>query len=62
MYKEAKQKARIARDLAIASYLEAKKIRNSFLEEEDVSDEEDETLLEKELNEMKMKNENEWKK
>ena len=53
MYKEAKQKARIARDLAIASYLEAKKIRNTFLEEQDVSDEDDEPVLEQELNEMK---------
>jgi len=53
MYKEAKQKARLARDLAIASYMEAKKIRNNFLEEEDVSDE-DESVLETELNELKI--------
>jgi hypothetical protein len=52
MYKEAKQKARLARDLAIASYMEAKKIRNNFLEEEDVSDE-DESVLETELHELK---------
>lgn len=52
MYKEAKQKARLARDLAIASYMEAKKIRNNFLEAEDVSDE-DESVLETELHELK---------
>ena len=41
MYKEAKRKARIARDFAIASYLEAKQIRNNFLEETDLSDDDD---------------------
>jgi len=31
MYREAKRKARLARDLAISSYLEAKRIKNTFL-------------------------------
>jgi hypothetical protein len=31
MYREAKRKAKIARDLAISSYLEAKRIKNSYL-------------------------------
>jgi hypothetical protein len=48
MYKEAKRKARIARDFAIASYLEAKQIRHNFLEDGDLS-EDDDNLLENEL-------------
>ena len=39
MYKEAKRKAKIARDLAISSYLEAKRIRHNYLANQDVSDE-----------------------
>jgi len=31
MYKEAKQKAKKARDLALASYLEAKRIKNTYM-------------------------------
>ena len=31
MYREAKRKARLARDLAVSSYLEAKRIKNTFL-------------------------------
>ena len=38
MYKEAKRKAKIARDLAISSYLEAKQIRHNYLANQDVSD------------------------
>lgn len=48
MYKEARRKARIARDFAIASYLEAKQIRHNFLEDADLS-EDDDNLLENEL-------------
>jgi hypothetical protein len=41
MYKEAKRKAKIARDLALSSYLEAKRIKNTyFLEDLDDSDSE----------------------
>ena len=39
MYKEAKRKAKIARDLAISSYLEAKRIRHNYLANQDLSDE-----------------------
>ena len=53
MYKEAKRKARIARDFAIASYLEAKQIRHSFLEESDLS--EDDDKLEKEMEGLDLK-------
>ena len=41
MYKDAKRKAKIARDFAIASYLEAKQIRNNFLDETDLSEEDE---------------------
>jgi hypothetical protein len=42
MYKEAKRKAKIARDLALASYLEAKRIKNMYmLEDINDSDESD---------------------
>jgi hypothetical protein len=49
MYKEAKRKAKIARDFAIASYLEAKQIRNNFLEETDLSEDDDVDKLGNEL-------------
>ena len=44
MYKEAKKKAKNARDLALSTYLEAKRIKNTYLLEdlEDDEDEEDE--------------------
>lgn len=43
MYKEAKKKAKIARDLALSAYLEAKRIKNTYMldELEDDSDDED---------------------
>ena len=50
MYKEAKRKARIARDFAIASYLEAKQIKHNFLEKSDISD--DDEKMEEELETM----------
>ena len=31
IYKEAKRKAKMARELALASYLEAKRIKNTYL-------------------------------
>ena len=40
MYKEARRKARVARDLANSSYLEAKRIKNLYMLEE-TSDSED---------------------
>jgi len=50
MYKEAKRKAKLARDLALSSYLEAKHIKNTFLindvdnDESDLDDESFEKL------------------
>ena len=38
MYKEAKKKAKIARDLALSAYLEAKRIKNTYMLE-DLADE-----------------------
>lgn len=49
MYKEAKKKARIARDLAITSYLSVKQIKHNYLPDEDLSDEEEMMEEEKEL-------------
>jgi hypothetical protein len=40
MYKEARKKAKLARDLALSSYLEAKKIKNTYMLE-DISDSDD---------------------
>ena len=64
MYKEAKRKAKIARDLAISSYLEAKRIRHNYLanqdlSDEDTSDEDNEEDEEDEENEDEETNENE---
>ena len=57
MYKEAKRKARIARDLAITSYLEAKKIRHTYLDPDAFSDDEkEEGILEKEMDSLKSMN------
>lgn len=50
MYREAKRKARIARDLAISTYLEAKRIKNTFLARDNTEsdlDEEEFNLWEK---------------
>ena len=51
MYKDARKKAKIARDLALSSYLEAKRIKNTYmLNDDDVDDDDGESDLE-ELNE-----------
>lgn len=51
MYREARKKARIARDLALASYLEAKRIKNTYMLEDfddsEDDDGEDESVLDK---------------
>lgn len=57
MYKEAKRKAQIARDLAISSYLTAKQIKHNYLSEESFSDEESMIEEEKELKEMDLEKE-----
>ena len=47
IYREAKRKAKIARDLAVSSYLEAKRIKNTYLlEDEDSESELDEDTFE----------------
>lgn len=57
MYKDAKRKAKIARDLAISSFLEAKKIRNTYLVNEDLSessdDEDHQKSLDKQMQSLK---------
>ena len=40
MYKEAKRKAKVARDMSLSSYLEAKRIKNVYMLQ-DSSDSED---------------------
>ena len=42
MYKEAKRKARVARDLALSAYLEAKRIKNTYMLDELDNDDDDE--------------------
>ena len=57
MYKDAKRKAKIARDLAISSFLEAKKIRNTYLVDENLSessdDEDHQKSLDKQIKSLK---------
>ena len=54
MYKEAKRKAKIARDLALASYLSAKQIKYNYLSGESFSDDDEMDAEEKELNGLDM--------
>jgi hypothetical protein len=42
MYREAKKKAKAARDLALSAYLEAKRIKNTYLLEDMEDDDDDE--------------------
>ena len=56
MYKEAKRKAQIARDLAIASYLSAKQIKHNYLTDEVFSDDEEMMRDEKEMKELNLEN------
>ena len=44
MYQNAKRKAKIARDIALNAYLEAKQIKNTYLLEEDLEEDDDEDL------------------
>jgi ABC-type transporter MlaC component len=48
LYKDAKQKAKIARDLALTSYLEAKRIKNTYLlnNSHDLSESDEEDFIE----------------
>lgn len=49
MYQNAKRKAKIARDIALSAYLEAKQIKNTYLLHEDVEDDDDDEKNETEL-------------
>ena len=51
MYKEAIKRAKIARDLALSSYLEAKNIKNKYMLDEALLESDDDSDLEKELEE-----------
>ena len=53
MYKEARKKAKIARDLALSTYLEAKRIKNTYMLEnlDDESDDENESDEDEDENE-----------
>lgn len=51
MYKEAIRRARLARDLALSSFMEAKNIKNKYMLDEALIDSDDESDLEKELEE-----------
>jgi len=42
MYREAKKKARLARDFALSAYLEAKRIKNTYLLDEVFDSDEEE--------------------
>lgn len=53
MYREAKKKARMAREFALSAYLEAKRIKNTYLLDE-AFDSEDEEEEEKSLENMKI--------
>jgi len=53
MYREAKKKARMARDFALSAYLEAKRIKNTYLLDE-AFDSDDEKEEEKSLENMKI--------
>jgi len=49
MYREAIKRARLARDLALSSFMEAKNIKNKYMLDESLIDSDDESDLEKEL-------------
>jgi hypothetical protein len=52
MYKDAKRKAREAKILALSNYLEAKRIKTTYLLDDDISDEEDDENMEEEMNQL----------
>ena len=51
MYKEAIKRARLARDLALSSFMEAKNIKNKYMLDEALLESDDDSDLEKELEE-----------
>jgi hypothetical protein len=58
MYREARRKAKIARDLALSSYLEAKRIKNTYMLD-DIKDSDDSDLETEESEEPEEKTMNE---
>ena len=48
MYREARKKAKIAKDLALSSYLEAKRIKNTYMLDDIIDS--DDSDLEEEIN------------
>jgi hypothetical protein len=59
MYREARRKAKIARNLALSSYLEAKRIKNTYMLEDIDDSEESDLDLEDLENENDENNKNE---
>jgi len=54
MYREAKKKARMAREFALSAYLEAKRIKNTYLLNEAFDSDDEDELGEKSVEEMKI--------
>jgi len=54
MYREAKRKARLAREFALSAYLEAKRIKNTYLLDEAFDSDEEDLDTEKSLDNMKI--------
>ena len=52
MYRDAKRKARLAREFALSAYLEAKRIKNTYLLEEAFDSDEEDLESEKSLDNM----------
>ena len=46
MYKDARKKAKLAKELSVASYLEAQKIKNTYMLDDIDSDSDDDETLE----------------
>jgi hypothetical protein len=51
MYREARRKAKIARDLALSAYLEAKRIKNTYMLNDIEDSDESDLEMEEENNE-----------
>jgi hypothetical protein len=54
MYKEAKKKARLAREFALSAYLEAKRIKNTYLLDEAFDSDDEKEIEEKSLENIKI--------
>ena len=58
MYREARRKAKLARNLALSAYLEAKKIKNMYMLDE-INDNDDQSESDLEDDSLNFENENE---